>query len=107
MRLGLFLTWMLLLLSPSMGQAQDKSPATWTQWRGPTRDGLAPGASWPDSLSEKVLKRLWRVELAPSYSGPIVSESAVFVTGTVEKKTEVVLALDRKSGKELWRAEWP
>ena len=31
----------------------------------------------------------------------------MFVTGTAEMKNEVVLALDRKSGKELWRAEWP
>ena len=53
------------------------------------------------------MTRLWRVELAPSYSGPVVSETAVFVTGTADKKTEVVMALDRKSGKELWRAEWP
>lgn len=88
-------------------QAQDNTPATWTQWRGPTRDGLVAGAGWPDSLSEKALQRLWRVDLAPSYSGPIVSESAVYVTGTVDKKTEVVIALDRKSGKQLWRAEWP
>ncbi|MFO0897418.1 MAG: PQQ-binding-like beta-propeller repeat protein [Pirellulales bacterium] len=43
----------------------------------------------------------------PSYSGPIVSESAVFTTGTADKTTEVVLALDRDTGKELWRAEWP
>lgn len=45
--------------------------------------------------------------MAPSYSGPVVSESAIFVTGTAEKKTEVVIALDRKTGQELWRAEWP
>ena len=42
-----------------------------------------------------------------SYSGPIVSESAVFITETKEKTTEIVRALDRATGKELWRAEWP
>lgn len=83
------------------------SATVWNQWRGPTRDGLVAGAYWPRSLSENNLKRLWRVELPPSYSGPIVSESEVFVTGTAEKKNEVVLALDRKTGKERWRAEWP
>ena len=31
----------------------------------------------------------------------------MFVTGTAEMKNEVVMALDRKTGKELWRAEWP
>ncbi len=111
MRINPFRTLVLLaslaLLNHDPAQAQDKKPATWAQWRGPTRDGLVPGAGWPDSLAEKVLTRRWRVDLPPSYSGPVVSESAVFVTGTAEKKTEVVIALDRKSGKELWRAEWP
>ncbi len=59
------------------------------------------------SLSEKNLQRLWRVELPPSYSGPIVSDSAVFVTGTADMKNEVVVALHRKTGKELWKSEWP
>ncbi len=80
---------------------QAGSVAIWDQWRGPTRDGLVPGSNWPTSLSDQVLTQQWRVELDASYSGPIVSESTVFVTGTAGKKTEVVTALDRKSGKEL------
>lgn len=82
-------------------------PAIWNQWRGPTRDGLVTGSNWPKSLAEDTLTPIWRVELDASYSGPIVSESAVFVTGTADKTNEVVCALDRKTGKELWRAEWP
>lgn len=81
-------------------------PSTWVQWRGPTRDGLLTGPAWPDSLTEKVLTRRWRVDLDPSYSGPIVSDLAVFVTGTVDKKYEVAMALDRKTGKELWQRKW-
>lgn len=50
---------------------------------------------------------MWRVELPPSYSGPVVSPRAVFVTGTAEQTTEVVAAFDRKTGKELWRVQWP
>lgn len=92
--------------SNACGQSP-RSTSTWDQWRGPTRDGLVPGSNWPASLSEEVLTKQWRVELDPSYSGPIVSQSAVFVTGTAGKKTEVVTALDRKSGKELWRVQWP
>lgn len=90
-----------------VGSLNGQEPVNWNQWRGPSRDGLVEGSSWPKSLDEKVLTKLWRVELAPSYSGPIVSESSVFVTGTEEKKSEVVYALDRKTGKEIWRAEWP
>jgi outer membrane protein assembly factor BamB len=78
---------------------------TWPQWRGPNRDGSSPGAAFPDKLDS--LKQLWRVELGPSYSGPIVLADRVIVTETVDEKTEVVRALDRDTGKELWKASWP
>ncbi|MCA9062384.1 MAG: PQQ-binding-like beta-propeller repeat protein [Planctomycetaceae bacterium] len=81
--------------------------SAWNQWRGPHRNGVVQGQAWPTSLNEKVLTRTWRVELPPSYSGPIVSDSAVFVTGTENKESEVVYALDRRSGKELWKVKWP
>ena len=86
--------------------AQQPTVPIWDQWRGPTRDGLVSGVEWPSSLSDKSLTRLWRVELDSSYSGPIVSESTVFVTGTRNKKTEVVTALDRKTGDKRWEVEW-
>lgn len=84
------------------------APSTWPQWRGPTRDGLiGTGPQWPEKLTGGALKELWRVTLQPGYSGPIVSEKAVFVAETREAKTEVVRSLDRATGKELWKAEWP
>ncbi len=95
------------LIESGIVLGQDGSTPNWNQWRGPTRDGLVPGSNWPTSLSQKNLTQLWRVELDSSYSGPIVSETMVFVTGTAEKKTEIVCALDRKTGKELWRIQWP
>ena len=95
------------LSSFQFGFAQQSTAPIWDQWRGPTRDGLVSGKDWPSGLSEKSLTRLWRVELDSSYSGPIVSESTVFVTGTRNKKTEVVTALDRKTGDKRWEVEWP
>jgi len=82
------------------------SSADWPQWRGPTRDGQFTGATWPDKLDTNHLKQAWRVELGSSYSGPIVSGERVFTTETMDKKFEVVTAFDRKTGKELWRAQW-
>ena len=78
----------------------------WPQWRGPTRDGQVRDAAWPSSLSASNLTQSWRVELGPSYSGPIVSGSLVFTTETVNKKTEVVRAFDRVTGKQAWQVEW-
>jgi len=78
----------------------------WPQWRGPQRDGQFAGPDWPDKLDTNHLRQVWRVELGPSYSGPVVSGERVFTTETKDKKVEVVTAFDRKTGKELWRAEW-
>jgi len=80
--------------------------ADWSQWRGPTRDGQFTGTAWPDKLDTNHLQRIWRVELGPSYSGPIVSGERVFTTETKDKKFEIVTAFDRKTGKELWCAQW-
>ena len=102
-----FLVALLMLGSARSLSAQPAAVTTWDQWRGPNRDGHLGGTDWPSSLSDQAFSRTWRVELDPSYSGPIVSETAVFVTGTANKKLEVVTAFDRYSGKELWRVEWP
>ena len=80
-------------------------PPIWPEWRGPRRDGVADGGPWPSTLDS--LKVTWTAtDLGSSYSGPIVGEKLVYTTGTVDKKREVVRALDRASGQEVWRAEW-
>ena len=76
----------------------------WPQWRGPNRDGSSPGSPFPDKLDS--LKQIWRVELGPSYSGPVVLADRVIVTETSDAKTEAVRALDRDTGKELWKVQW-
>jgi outer membrane protein assembly factor BamB len=80
----------------------------WPQWRGPTRDGqvAATDPAWPAQLTETNLRRRWRVELGPSYSGPIVTSDRVFTTESREKRWERVVALDRATGKEVWHQEW-
>ena len=87
---------------------------SWPQWRGPNRDGFVVAGGWPDGLEQSRLERMWRVDLGPGYSGPLVGTiatpqgpiEAVFVTETRGKKTEHVRALDRATGKELWQASW-
>lgn len=91
----------MLLLLPALARGED-----WPQWRGPTRDGIYRGPSWPESLDEKTLVQAWRVELEPSYSGPIVSGKRVFTTETVKADRERVTAYDRETGEKLWETEW-
>ena len=95
-----------LLSCRSGGLLSADDGETWPQWRGPNRDGTVSSSSWPDDLQGPSLTQRWRIELPPSYSGPVVSTDKVFVTYTRGKKYEGVRALDRQSGKEVWRAEW-
>jgi len=96
---------LVLLLAQTL--SAQSAAQDWNQWRGPTRDGIVAGEPWPDSLREGVLSEVWGVQLPPSYSGPVVSKSLVFTTATEDKNLEVVYALDRVTGAEVWRAEWP
>ena len=95
----------LVFCSTAVASAADRSQ--WNQWRGPDRTCVIAPTEWPALLDEKSLVEMYRVPLDASYSGPIVSADKVFVTETVNKEKEVVRALDRETGKELWQVEWP
>jgi outer membrane protein assembly factor BamB len=101
-----FLFAALLIGAGSITRASFASESAWPQWRGPDRDGRISGPAWPEKLGTNQLRQVWRVELSPSYSGPIVAGDRVFTTETKDKKSELVTALDRRTGQELWRVEW-
>lgn len=92
---------------PSSKASTEEAPiGVWNQWRGPDRNGHCPGDWWPERLTKDGVKQLWRVELGPSYSGPIVDADMVYTTETVDKEHEVVTAYDRTTGKRKWRTSW-
>ena len=95
-----------LFVTGQIAKAADPTER-WPQWHGPTRDCFVSGPAWPTSLGKDHLKLLWHVDLGPGYSGPIVAAERVFVAETKEKKTEIVRALDRATGRELWKSDWP
>jgi outer membrane protein assembly factor BamB len=76
----------------------------WSQWRGPSRDGLVPAASAPTSWPAS-LRRTWRVEIGEGYSSPIVSRGSVFVHGRKDPE-EVVIALNLATGKVIWQQKY-
>lgn len=80
-------------------------PETWDQWRGPNRDGSIQTESWPATLSGGAVQRQFRVELGESYSGPIVVDGLVFTTES-KGDSESAIALDRNTGKEVWKTSW-
>lgn len=98
--------------------------AWWPQWRGPLGTGLAPDADPPVEWSENENVR-WKVELpGRGHSTPIVWGDRIFLTAAiprgeprpaahrdgehdnealVREQEFVVLALDRRDGRILWR----
>lgn len=77
----------------------------WQGWRGPSRDGLLPGAAWPDSLDEKNLRSVWIKDFGDSYSGPVFSKNSVFTTETKSGK-ERVFSVNRGNGAIEWSYGW-
>ena len=94
-----------MLLASGIAWGGKAQTTVWPQWRGPTRDAkVSATPAWPRNLNG--LERSWHVKLGPGYSGPIVVNDRVFVTETKDRKWEIVRALDRKSGRELWQSKW-
>jgi outer membrane protein assembly factor BamB len=92
-------------LAAVTGTAIAEDSQQWLTWRGPSRDSVLPGAAWPESLDEAQLKLTWNVPFGDSYSGPIVTDKAVFTTESSDGKERVV-CVDRKTGEIRWTKEW-
>lgn len=83
------------------------SDQSWSQWRGPTRDGfVSENAPWPSGIDKSKLKLKWRKKIDKGYPGPVVSKDLVFTVETLESKTEVVRAFDRVTGEQRWESSW-
>jgi outer membrane protein assembly factor BamB len=94
-----------VLIAWSLWGAEPGVDSRWDQWRGPSRSGFVDqGPPWPGNLDG--LQLSWRKELGPGYPGPLVVGDTVFVAETEGEKDEVVRALDRKSGEQLWQSQW-
>jgi len=87
-----------------LGVFESANAQDWTQWRGPSRDGLVPAASTPSAWPES-LRRLWRVEIGEGYASPVVSRGRVFIHGRRDPE-EVVAAIDLASGEILWQQKY-
>lgn len=88
-----------LIASTTSVIAQD-----WSQWRGPSRDGIIPASSaptnWPNAL-----QRAWRIEIGEGYASPVVSRKTVFIHGRKDPE-EVVMAVNLETGKVIWEQKY-
>lgn len=92
---------------PAYGQNTKTSAATasndWLQFRGPNGTGVADGLALPAQFG--ATKNLaWKTSVPFGRSSPVVTADRVFLTASEGDKL-VTLALDRKTGKLLWRRD--
>jgi outer membrane protein assembly factor BamB len=84
----------------------DIRAADWPQFLGPNRNGsISPAnlaAAWPKEGPVTV----WQHKVGEGFAGPVVSAGKLIVFHRIDGK-EVVECLDAKSGKELWRGDYP
>lgn len=90
----------------ALGTAVYAQRATdYTQWRGPSRDGVvtsfAAPATWPDALVKR-----WNIEVGLGYATPIVVGDRVYQFSRVGDN-ETLAAFDAASGKQLWSGAYP
>lgn len=77
--------------------------AAWSRFRGPNGGGVAETGALPEEFS-KEKNLVWRTALPAGYSSPVVGERCVFLTA-YEGPKGWTLCVDKKTGKELWRAD--
>jgi len=80
--------------------------ANWPHWRGPAYNGSSPEVNLPDTFS-KTENVKWVVDLpGPSAATPIIWGDTVLVS-TIDDQAQVLfaMALDRKTGRQLWKQE--
>lgn len=89
-----------------LGQVQMAAGQDWPQFRGVNASGLAidsvklPLQIGPDA------NVVWKVDLPPGHSSPVVVQDHIYVTAVRDKKLYTI-ALNKKNGKVLWEREAP
>ena len=92
-----------LALTSTLALAQDGN-TSWTQWRGPRRDGTvttAPATNWPPALTKR-----WEIAVGAGHSSPVVAGDRVVIHAR-QGDREITRAISLSTGKELWRDEYP
>src|SRR3954470_16875493 len=105
----LMLVWSLPLVAPLAGRVQSAANADeWPQWRGPQLNGHSSETNLPLRWS-KSDNIAWKTPIpGKGHSSPIIWGDRVFVTSALkEEGKQLLLALDRKTGKILWTQEQP
>lgn len=94
-----------LFITGSSVYAQKATSSTneWLQFRGPNGTGVAEGFALPAEFSSSK-NVVWKTPIPFARSSPVVTANRIFLTASEGDKL-LTIALDRKTGKVLWRRD--
>jgi outer membrane protein assembly factor BamB len=81
----------------------------WTRFRGPNGTGVSAATNVPVEFGPQSHVK-WKAAVPPGHSSPVFTNSHIFLSAHSPEKDAYklfVLALDRKTGKQLWQHEVP
>jgi outer membrane protein assembly factor BamB len=94
-----------LLAACLLAGALPARAADWPQWQGPDRDNISKDTGLLKEWPKDGPKLLWTYQnTGVGFSGPAVVGDRLYTLGDRDK-VEYVLAVDVKTGKEIWAAE--
>ena len=99
-RWSVFLCFCVSVAGIWYGSAQAPAPS-WSQWRGPARDGVASSFTVPTAWPAQLTKR-WQATVGLGHASPVISGNRVIVH-TRQANREIIAAYDLQSGKLLWQ----
>lgn len=85
--------------------AQGSLAADWSRFRGPNGSGVAETAAFPVEFGPE-RNVVWKVALPPGHSSPVLDNDRIYVTA-LEGEALLTIAVDRATGRILWRREAP
>ncbi len=97
-----------VVLAAACGAAADASE-NWLRFRGPNGTGVSTATNLPVEFGPTSHVK-WKTPLPPGHSSPVFTDTHIFLTAHTNEKDAyklLVMALDRKTGAELWRNEVP
>jgi len=99
-----FLALWLLMTHPLL--ADSSNSGDWPQFLGPHRNGTYSGPSLTNTWPTEGPPVLWQREVGAGFAGPAVSNERLILFHRLGDNA-VVECLEARTGKEIWRADYP
>lgn len=84
--------------------AAQETNSDWSNWRGPTHDGIAPQGTTVPTTWSPTEKIAWRSPIiGTGHGSPIIAgRNVVIATADLDKQIQALVCLDRESGETQW-----